>query len=131
MNDELQTDDEVLRERAMTDGPKRIAGLNMRPMTPLTLSILRRHKMIGFDKEELQMSSAYGFVHSAPIDEVRAVANDTEKFLYAVDAWLDRNFSIHHDDLEPLAGMMAEAFETYMAAKSTGSGPYQGNGSKN
>ena len=78
----------------------------------------------------LQKTAAFALLHSAPRDEIRSVVNNREKFFDAVDAWLDRNFG-HHDELEPLAGMMAEAFETYMAAKSSGSGPYQGNGSKN
>jgi hypothetical protein len=130
MTDELQTDDEVLRERGATDGPKKIAGLTLRPMSVLTLSQMQRNELLGEGGDMLQKTAAFAFLHSAPRDEIRAVVNNREKFFDAVDAWLDRNFG-HHDELEPLAGMMAEAFETYMAAKSTGSGPYQGNGSKN
>jgi len=127
----LERDDEVLREHGMTDGPKKLGGFTLRPMTVLTLSQMQRNNLMSEDcGDMLQKTAAFAYLHSAPRDEIRAVVNDKPKFFDAVDEWMDKNFQ-HHDELEPLAGLMAEAFEHYMAAKSTGSGPYKGNGSKN
>ena len=128
--DDLKTDDEALREQGITDGPKKIAGITLRPMTVLTLSQMQRNSLLGDTGDMLQKTAGFAYLHSAPRDEIRAVVNNPEKFFDAVDAWMEKHFN-HHTELEPLAAMMAEGFEHYMAAKSTGSGPYQGNGSKN
>jgi hypothetical protein len=130
MTEELKTDDEALRDQGMTDGPTKIAGLNLRPMTVLSLSQMQRNDVLTEGGDMLQKTAAYAYLHSAPRDEIRAVVNDKQKFYDAVDEWMDRQFD-HHTELEPMADMMAKAFEVYMAARSTGAGPYQGDGSKN
>jgi hypothetical protein len=130
MNDELKTDDEMLREIGATEGQRKIAGISLRPMTVLTLSQMQRNGLLDETTDMLQKTAAFAFIHSAPKDDVRSVVNNRAKFFDEVDEWLERNFT-HHAELEPLAEMMAESFNAYMAAKSSGGGVYQGDGSKN
>lgn len=116
MKNELQKDDESLREIGMTDGPRRIGNITLRPMTVLGLSQLQRNGVFddGFG-DSMQKSSAFAFVLSAPKDKVRSVANDKEAFLDAVDSWMEANVN-HHSELEPISRCMNEILETYLAA---------------
>jgi hypothetical protein len=129
-NIELMTDEEVLtRGAAKTD--EKIAKLNLRPITIRTLSQMKRNGMLDDDNQDVfQKTASFGFLHSASKDEINAVVSDRIKFQIAVDDWMEENFS-HHKEMEPLADAMNRAFEEYSAAASTGSVPYQGNGSKN
>tara|TARA_R110000823_G_scaffold192903_1_gene324498 strand:+ start:57 stop:461 length:405 start_codon:yes stop_codon:yes gene_type:complete len=129
-NIELMTDEEVLTRGAVKTDEK-IAKLNLRPITIRTLSQMKRNGMLDDDNQDVfQKTASFGFIHSAPKDEINAVVSDRAKFQIAVDDWMEENFS-HHNEMEPLAEAMNKAFEEYSAAASTGSGPYQGNGSKN
>lgn len=123
------TDDEALRERAMTNEGSILDSLNIRPMTVTTISQMRRNGF--FDvTDEMQQTSIFGFVHSADKQSVRSVVNNKDEFLSAVDDWMEMNFT-HHKQMEPLTKVMSEALEEYMAAMSNGETPYKGNGSKN
>ena len=122
-DNELMTDDEVIREIGMTDGPKRKAGFTLQPMTALTLSWLQRNRV--FDDGEgdmIQKTAAYAFVHSAKRADIRAVVNDRESFLDAVDSWIEKNI-VHHSELEPLSVEMNSAMESYLAATTTAANP--------
>lgn len=120
---EMLTDDEALREAGMTDGPKHRAGFKLQPMSALTLSWLQRNHI--FDDnggDMIQKTAAYAFVHSSPKAEVRAVVNDRNEFLDAVDGWIEKHIK-HHSELEPLSAEMNAAMETYLAATSTAARP--------
>ena len=110
---------------------EKIAKLNLRPITIRTLSQMKRNGILDNENQDVfQKTAAFGFIHSASKEEVSAVVSDKEKFQSAVDDWMDENFT-HHNEMEPLAEAMNKSFEEYSAAASTGSVPYQGNGSKN
>jgi len=129
-NIELMTDEEVLT-RGATKGNEKIANLNLRPITIRSLSQMKRNGILDSENQDVfQKTAAFGFIHSAPKDEVNAVVSDKDKFQVAVDDWMDNNFT-HHTEMEPLADAMNKAFEEYSTAASTGGSPYQGNGSKN
>tara|TARA_R110000868_G_scaffold11355_1_gene55504 strand:+ start:753 stop:1157 length:405 start_codon:yes stop_codon:yes gene_type:complete len=129
-NIELMTDEEVLTRGAVKTDEK-IAKLNLRPITIRTLSQMKRNGILDNENQDVfQKTAAFGFIHSASKEEVSAVVSDKEKFQSAVDDWMDENFT-HHNEMEPLAEAMNKSFEEYSAAASTGSVPYQGNGSKN
>lgn len=127
---DLSTDEEAMRITAMGDGVKKIGRIKLRPLTALTMSQMQRNDMLEEGNNTLQKGAAYAYLHSAPKDEIRAVVNNKEKFLDAVDEWLDKNFS-HHSEMEQYMLEMGQSFDQYMAAQSTGSGPYQDDGSKN
>jgi hypothetical protein len=123
------TDDEAVRERAMTNEGSILDSITIRPMTVTTISQMRRNGF--FDSvEEMQQTSIFGFIHSADKQAVRDVVNDKDEFLSAVDDWMEANFT-HHKQMEPLTKVMSEALEEYMAAMSNGETPFKGNGSKN
>jgi hypothetical protein len=129
-NIELMTDEEVLTRGAIK-GSEKILNLNLRPITIRSLSQMKRNGILDNENQDVfQKTAAFGFIHSAPKEEVNAVVSDKDKFQIAVDDWMDENFT-HHVEMEPLAEAMNRAFEEYAAASTTGSVPYQGNGSKN
>jgi small-conductance mechanosensitive channel len=130
-NEELQTDDEALRDVGLTEGTKKLPGLklDLRPLTALTLSWMQRNNL--FDEGDMvQKTAAYAFLHSADRSDIRAVVNDRSKFLNAVDDWMEEHVK-HHAQLEPIADEMNKALQQYMAALSSGGSPYKGDGSKN
>jgi hypothetical protein len=129
-NIELMTDEEVLTRGAIK-GSEKILNLNLRPITIRSLSQMKRNGILDNENQDVfQKTAAFGFIHSAPKEEVNAVVSDKDKFQIAVDDWMDENFT-HHVEMEPLAEAMNKAFEEYATASTTGSVPYQGNGSKN
>jgi hypothetical protein len=130
-NIELMTDSEALLVRGATKTNEKIAKLNLRPMTIRTLSQMKRNGMLDEDNQDVfQKTAAFGFIHSASKDQINEVVGDRNKFQVAVDDWMEDNFS-HHTEMESLAEAMNKAFEEYSEAITTGSVPYQGNGSKN
>lgn len=125
MNTELMTDDEALRMQGVTEGPKKIGKITLRPMTALSLSWLQRNRI--FDDETgdtMSKTAAFVFLHSEPKDAIRSVVNDRNAFLDAVDEWIDRTVT-HHNELEPYSEAMNDAMEQYLASASSASNPSQ------
>jgi hypothetical protein len=114
---ELVKDDEILREEGMTDGPTKVMGLEMRPITALSVSWMQRNEIFSDSKDMIWKSAAFAFLHSAPRAKVRSVVNDRESFTQAVDEWIDENIQ-HHLQTTELATAMNAAFTRYMAAAS-------------
>jgi hypothetical protein len=114
---ELVKDDEILREEAMTDGPTKVMGLEMRPITALSVSWMQRNEIFADSKDMIWKSAAFAFLHSAPKSEIRRVVNDREAFIDAVDVWIEKNLD-HHLQTTELATAMNAAFSRYMAAAS-------------
>jgi hypothetical protein len=124
--DELTTDDEILRIKGMEDGPKQVAGRELRPISALTLSWLQRNKFFGEGRDLIWKCAAFMFLHSEPIPKVRSVVNDNDAFMIAVDQWIEKNI-LHRDDVQTLSKAMDEAFELYMSASTHSQGTAAGN----
>ncbi len=127
-NIELVKDDEILREEGMADGPAKIAGIELRPITALSVSWMQRNDVFSDTKDLIWKTCAYAYLHSAPKSDIRAVVNDKAAFAEAVDEWIDENISHHFQTGEIATGMNA-AFQRYSAsaseilgAKGSGSG---------
>lgn len=121
---DLETDDELTREQGMADGPKRVSRFTLRPVTAVSLSWLQRNKVFDDDAGDmLQKTAAFTYLHTEDKATIRAVVNNQEKFLQAVDEWMDRNIA-HHTELEPISEEMNAALESYMAATTTASHPH-------
>lgn len=121
--EELIKDDEVLRERGMTDGPKQVSIFNLRPVTALSLSWLQRNKVFeGEFGDMLLVTAAFAYLHTADKEQIRAVVNNREKFLNAVDEWMEENIQ-HHTELEPVSEEMNAALESYMASMTNAAHP--------
>ena len=117
-NIELVKDDEILREEAMCDGPAKILdGLELRPITALSVSWMQRNEIFGDSKDMIWKSAAFAFLHSAPFSAIRQVVNDKSAFIDAVDVWIEKNLS-HHLQTTELATAMNESFTRYMSAAS-------------
>jgi len=129
-NIELLTDEEILNNGA-TKQSERVLNLTLRPITIRTLSQMKRNGILNSENSDVfQKTAAFGFLHSADKEDIDAVVSNKDKFLVAVDDWMDENFT-NHNQMEPLAEAMNQAFEEYSKASSSGETPYKGNGSKN
>ena len=127
--DELETDDEALRERGLTDGPVQVAKITLRPITPTSFSQIMRRGIFNDDKgDPLQRTAGYVFLHSEPKDKIQAVVNNELLFWTAVDDWLDENLE-HHLDMAPYSDAMSEGISIYLAAKSEAKHPSSGGNS--
>lgn len=130
-NTDLLTDDEALRESAMTDGPRALpGGLTLRPITALSMSWLRRLGIFtdpAFD--ELFRTAAFAYLHTEELKKVRTTIRDRDAFLDSVDEWIMRVAPGHHSALEPFAGAMEEAINLYTASESRAKHPSTGTGS--
>jgi hypothetical protein len=127
-NMELVKDDEILREEGMAEGPIEIAGIELRPITALSVSWMQRNEVFSDAKDLIWKTCAYAYLHSAPKPEIRAVVNDKIAFTDAVDEWIDENIS-HHLQTGEIATSMNAAFQRYsssaseiLGAKGSGSG---------
>jgi hypothetical protein len=116
-NAELIKDDEILREEGMADGPMKISGIELRPITALSVSWMQRNEVFSDAKDLIWKTCAFAFLHSAPKPEIRAVVNDKAAFAEAVDEWIDENISHHLQTGEIATGMNA-AFQRYSASAS-------------
>jgi hypothetical protein len=116
-NIELVKDDEILREEGMADGPMNVAGIELRPITALSVSWMQRNEVFSDAKDLIWKTCAFAILHSAPKSEIRAVVNDKESFAEAVDEWIDNNIS-HHLETGGIAKEMNAAFERYSACAS-------------
>ena len=113
------TDDEAMREAGMTAGPKRKSNFVLRPMTALSLSWLQRNRVFEDDGGDMmQKTAAYAFLHTEPKEDIRAVVNNRQSFLDAVDQWLEKHIT-YHNELEPLSAEMSEAMDLYLVANTT------------
>jgi len=125
-DEDLTTDDELMREQGMASGPVKKGRFTLRPMTALSLSWLQRNRV--FDDgygDMLQKTAAYAFLHTEPKEEIRAVVNDRTAFLDAVDEWIEKHIA-HHTELEPISVEMNAAMDSYMAATTTAANPSPG-----
>lgn len=117
-NLEILKDDEELREESMADGPTAIlGGLELRPITALTVSWMQRNEIFSEAKDMVWKSAAFAFLHSAPLSVIRQVVNDKMAFIEAVDTWIEKNLD-HHLQAAELATTMNSAFTRYMSAAS-------------
>jgi hypothetical protein len=116
-NIELIKDDEILREEGMADGPMIVAGIELRPITALSVSWMQRNEVFADSKDLIWKTCAYAYLHSAPKAEIRAVVNDKAAFAEAVDEWIDEHIS-HHLQTGEIAGGMNAAFQRYAASAS-------------
>lgn len=114
---ELLKDDELLREEAACEGPIQIGGLELRPITALSLSWMQRNKVFSEEKDTIWKSAAFVFLHSAPFAAIRSVVNSTSDFIDAVDIWIEANMK-HHDQLLKYNEAMKDSFDRYMASAS-------------
>ena len=128
-NTDLETDDEVLRERGLTDGPVQVAKITLRPITPTSFSQIMRRGIFNDDKgDPLQRTAGYVFLHSEPKDKIQAVVNNELLFWTAVDDWLDENLN-HHLEMAPYSDAMSEGISIYLAAKTEAQHPSSGGNS--
>lgn len=124
MTNELQTDDEALREAGMTDGPKKIGKWRLEPMNVDTLGWMQS---IGvFDDENdislIHKSAAFVVMHSAPEDELMGVVFNKRDFWIYVSKWLRKNVR-PHDELLPYAKELNSAWDRYNACVSSSVNP--------
>jgi hypothetical protein len=102
---DLTTDDEALREQALTSGPQKCARWEIRPTAALEISWMQRNKILSPDMDVLWRAAGFAFLHSAPKAAVRAVVNEFARFASAVDDWMDKNAPTAQEiaDLQRLA----------------------------
>lgn len=115
-DNELITDDDLLREQAMCDGPKQVSKFTLRPVTAVSLSWMQRTRV--FDDEQgdvMQKTACFAYLHTADKAEIRSVVNNLDKFLARVDLWIEENI-VNHKELNPVSDEMMQAINRYLAA---------------
>ena len=124
---DLETDDEVLREQALTSGETKCSRWEIRPTAALEISWMQRNKILSPDMDILWRASGFGFLHSAPKSAIRAVVNDYARFQAAVDEWMEKQ-NPSAQDIADLQSLCLERTNEYFASYSTTQG---GNSSGN
>ena len=128
-NQDLVKDDEILRIQAMEDGPKKINGRTMRPITALTISWMQRNEVFSGEMDPVWKAAAFTFLHSEPMSTIRGVVNDRDTFINAVDSWIEKNMK-HHHETTGMSEAMGAAFDLYNSASPSSEGG-EGSGSPN
>jgi hypothetical protein len=114
MNDDLLTDDEVLREAGMREGTRNTGKWKLRPCVPGTISIIRSNMLE--KRDEFWFVAAFAFTHIAPLDDVLAVDSDPIAFNKAVRRWqLDNLTTI--DEQNELTAIVSAAWDKVNAAE--------------
>jgi len=114
MNDDLLTDDEVLREAGMREGTRKTGKWKLRPCVPGTISIIRSNMLE--KRDEFWFVAAFAFVHIAPLEDVLAVDSDQIAFNKAVRRWqLDNLTTI--DEQNELSALVSAAWDKVNAAE--------------
>lgn len=114
MNDDLLTDDEVLREAGMREGTRNTGKWKLRPCVPGTISIIRSNMLE--KRDEFWFVAAFAFTHIAPLDDVLAVDSDQIAFNKAVRRWqLDNLTTI--DEQNELSAIVSAAWDKVNAAE--------------
>jgi len=119
MNDDLLTDDEITREQAMADGPTQAAGIDLRPITALSVSWMQRNNIFDEGMDLIWKSAAFALIHSEPTSKIRAVVNNRSAFIDAVDSWIEKHI-VHHDEITAISDAMTLAFQRYKSSSSEG-----------
>lgn len=124
---DLETDDEALREQALTSGDTKCSRWEIRPTAALEISWMQRNKILSPDMDILWRASGFGFLHSAPKAAIRAVVNDYARFQAAVDEWMEKQ-NPSAQDIADLQSLCLERTNEYFSSYSTTQG---GNSSGN
>jgi hypothetical protein len=99
--EKLEKDDEILRIQAMEDGPKKVNGRILRPITALTISWMQRNEVFSGEMDPVWKAAAFTFLHSEPMSTIRGAVNDRAIFINAVDSWIEKNMKHHHETSQP------------------------------
>jgi hypothetical protein len=120
-NETLETDDEVLREQAMTGGPQTLSRWELRPTAALEISWMQRNKVLSEDMDIMWRAAAFGFIHGAPKASVRGVVNDFPRFASAVDDWMEKQ-SPSAQEIADLQSLCLDRTNEYFASYSSQAG---------
>jgi len=115
-NNELETDDEVLRLQGMRPASNKVGDFKLRRFVPGTIDIVQTNNT--GKKGNFFTVAAFGFVHSVPLDEVLEIADDPTAFARAVRKWHIENFTTLEAQTELTEAVKAE-FERINSAEST------------
>jgi hypothetical protein len=120
---DLETDDEALREAGMREGTRTSGKFKLRPCVPGTISIIRSNLLE--KRDEFWFVAAFAFVHSAPLEDVLAVDSDPEEFNLAVRRWQLENIA-DLDDQNELSKLVSAAWDRVNAAETKAKHPSTG-----
>ena len=124
---DLLTDDEALREQAITSGPQKCGRWECRPTAALEISWMQRNKILSPDMDVLWRACGFGFLHSAPKSSVRSVVNDFTRFAASVDEWMEKNNPTASEIAELQKLAVARTTEYFASYSETSGGNSSGN----
>jgi len=124
-DNDLLTDDEIIRVQAFEDGNKKVSKWELRPITALSVSWMQRNNVFNDDKDMIWKAGAFAFLHSAPFEDIRGCVKDKADFIDAVDCWIEENV-VHHSEIEGIIFEMNHAFSIYTTSHSTQSKTQKG-----
>lgn len=125
MNEDLHTDDELLRESGMIDGPKQVSKLTLRPITAESWAWMQTVKVFSDDVGSYHQAAAFAFMHSEPLVVVRSLVFKRDAFWIAVSEWIGEQHKFH-TDIEPYSEELTAAYDRYHSALTTAANPSNG-----
>lgn len=111
---DLETDDEALREAGMREGTRASGKFKLRPCVPGTISIIRSNMLE--KRDEFWFVAAFAFVHTAPLNDVLAVDSDPVAFNKAVRKWQIENIADLEEQNE-LSRLVSAAWDKVNASE--------------
>jgi fructose-1,6-bisphosphatase len=127
----LETDDEVLREKAMESGKQSINGIDYHPTDCLRVSWMQRNNVMDDSKMDIVWRVfAFAVIHTMEKKQLRSIVNDSELFIEAVDSWMEKH-NPSEGDFKTISALMNERilewFSSSSSPKETGSANPGGN----
>jgi hypothetical protein len=119
MNEELMTDDEIMRGKAMESGSIDIAGMTFAPTDCLLVSWMQRNNVLDDSKMDIVWRVfAFAYLHTSPRKQIRAVVNNADDFIEAVDAWMEKH-NPSEADFKSMSALMNERVLEWFTSSST------------
>jgi hypothetical protein len=125
MNDtqeDIQTDDELLRMQGMLDGPKTIGGLTLRPITGPSWANMQTLGVFDDSIGNAHKLAAYVLLHSESPEIIRSLIFRKDLFWQRVLDWMEKNIKTHMD-LKPYDDEFERVYAIYNASLTSAAHP--------
>ena len=127
-NDELKTDDELLRESGLLEREKKVDGMTLRPMTGASFMWILNKEVFSSENNKVEQIAQFLFLHCASIDEILDVVYSGNSFKKEVIKWISKtSLNEHHSRILAFEPIVDEAWAKYSAAKTTAQFSHQEN----
>jgi hypothetical protein len=118
-NTELETDDEVLRDKAMESGKQTIHGITYHPTDCLRVSWMQRNNVMDDSKMDIVWRVfAFALIHTMDKNQLRSIVNNSDAFIDAVDSWMEKH-NPSEADFKAMSELMNDRILEWFSSSST------------